>query len=68
MLHPKTQFEQVPLEIVRKILEEQIRRELTTEQDQGTQEKMLHKRPLEVGEQSMTRSRSFSRAGVQKQS
>jgi hypothetical protein len=51
MLRPKTQFQQVPLEIVRKIVEEQIRRELTTEQDQGTQEKMLQKRLLEVREQ-----------------
>jgi len=51
MLHSKTQFEQVPLEIVRKILEELIRRELTTEQDQGTQKKMLQKRLLDAREQ-----------------
>jgi hypothetical protein len=36
MFGPATHFEQVSLEIVRKIVEEQIRRETTTEQDQGT--------------------------------
>jgi hypothetical protein len=36
MLQTKTHFEQVPLEIVRKIIEEQIRRETATEQDRAT--------------------------------
>jgi len=39
MLWPKTHFEQVPLEIVRKIVEEQIRLGTTTEQGQGTKKK-----------------------------
>jgi hypothetical protein len=42
MLEPKTHFEQVSLAIVRKIVEEQIRRETTTKQDQETK-----KQPLE---------------------
>ena len=41
MLKAKTHFEQVPLETVRKIVEEQIRRETTTEQDQGTMQRTL---------------------------
>jgi hypothetical protein len=41
MFKPKTHFEQVPLEIVRKIVEEQIRRETATEQDQGTKRRTL---------------------------
>jgi hypothetical protein len=39
MLERKTHFEQVSLEIVRKILEEQIRREKATEQDQSTEKR-----------------------------
>jgi len=41
MLQTKTHFEQVPLEIVRKIIEEQIQRESMTEQTQGTKKKTL---------------------------
>ena len=41
MFKPKTHFEQVPLEIVRKIVEEQIRRETAAEQDQGTNGRTL---------------------------
>jgi hypothetical protein len=56
MLASKTHFEQIPLELVRKIVEEQIRREKTTEQDQGT-----GKRTLEdlfgAQEQSIARER-----------
>jgi L-cysteine desulfidase len=36
MFKPKTHFEQVPLEVVRKIVEGQIRQETAIEQDQGT--------------------------------
>jgi hypothetical protein len=39
MLEPKTHFEQIPLEIVRKIVEGQIRRETAAEQDQETKSK-----------------------------
>jgi hypothetical protein len=41
MLQPKTHFEQVPLEIVRKIVAEQIRRETATQQVQGTKAEAL---------------------------
>jgi hypothetical protein len=41
MLRLKTHFEQVPLEVIRKIVEEQIRREATTEQDQGPKNEKL---------------------------
>lgn len=41
MLRLKTHFEQVPLEIVRKMVEEQIRRETATKQDQETVQRTL---------------------------
>jgi len=63
MLEPKTHFEQVPLEIVRKIVEEQVRREKATEQDEGTKKKTLEEDLLVSQEQSMARSRTFSQAG-----
>jgi hypothetical protein len=68
MLEPKTHFEQVPLEVIRKIIEEQIRRETTTEQDQGTKKKTLGEDLLGAPGQSMTRSRTFSQVGLKKQS
>jgi hypothetical protein len=46
MLQPKTHFEQVPLELVRKILEEQIQRESATEWTQGTKKKTLEENLL----------------------
>jgi hypothetical protein len=60
MLQPKTHFEQVPMEVVRKIVEEQIRREIETEQDQGIKKKTLEEDLLDAQEQSMKRSRSVS--------
>lgn len=39
MLKPKTHFEQVPLEVVKKIAEKEIKQEKTTEQAQGTKKK-----------------------------
>jgi hypothetical protein len=39
MLEPRTHFEQVPLEIVRKIVEEQARKELAIEDHQETGKK-----------------------------
>jgi hypothetical protein len=61
MLEPKTHFEQVPMEVVRKIVEEQMRREITTEQDRGIKKKMLEDDLLEAPEQSMARSHIVSR-------
>jgi hypothetical protein len=60
MLQPKTHFEQVPMEVVRKIVEEQIRREIETEQDQGIKKKTLEEDLLDAEEQSMKRSHSVS--------
>jgi CRP/FNR family cyclic AMP-dependent transcriptional regulator len=64
MLQLKTHFERVSLEIVRTIVEEQIRRETAIEPDQG-----IKKRTLEdlfgAQEQSMLRSRTFSQAEVE---
>jgi hypothetical protein len=39
MFRPKTHFEQVPLEIAKKIAEEEIKRKTTTERTQGTKQK-----------------------------
>jgi hypothetical protein len=61
VLEPKTHFEQVPLEIVRKIVEEQARRETATEQDQGTKKKTMEEDLLGAQEQSMASSRIFLR-------
>jgi len=63
MLKAKTHFEQVPLETVRKIVEEQIRRETTTEPDQGTMRRTLEDL-FGVQEQSTARSRAFSQVEV----
>ena len=63
MLKAKTHFEQVPLETVRKIVEEQIRRETTTEQDQGTMQRTLEDL-FGAQEQSMATSRAFSQVEV----
>jgi hypothetical protein len=41
MLKPKIHFEQVPLELVRKIVEEQLRREKAGEQDPGARKNRL---------------------------
>ena len=63
MFEPKTHFEQVPLEIVRKIVEEQIRGETTTEQDQGTMQRTLEDL-FGAQEQSMATSRAFFQVEV----
>jgi hypothetical protein len=42
MFNPKTHFEQVPLEVVRKIVEEQILKEAATELHQGIKEETLN--------------------------
>ncbi len=41
MFNLKTHFAQVPLEVVKKILEEQVRTEPAIEQNQGIDKKML---------------------------
>jgi hypothetical protein len=52
MLRHRTHYEQVSVEIVRKIVEQQIRRDSTIDQDQGTREKTLEEDL--IGEQQQT--------------
>jgi hypothetical protein len=67
MLQLKTHFEQVPLETVRKIVAEQVRREqaaeLARETNQKTEEEIL----AGIRGPSMTSLREFSEAEVYKQ-
>jgi hypothetical protein len=59
MLMSKTHFEQVPLELVRKIVEEQIRREQAAEQARGTKQETQEEVLVEEQEQSTTSLRGF---------
>jgi len=60
MLRPRTHYEQVPMEIVRKIVEEQIRREPAIEQDQETKEKTLVEDLTGEQQQAVADSGAFS--------
>jgi hypothetical protein len=60
MLEQKTHYEQVPLEIVQKIVEEQILQEITTEQAQGTKTLKLEEGLVEAQEELMAGSGSIS--------
>jgi hypothetical protein len=68
MLRLKTHFEQVPLETVRKIVAEQIRREQAAERARGTNQETQEEVLVETQEPSMTRLRAFPEAEVCKQS
>jgi hypothetical protein len=59
MLSAKTHFQQVSLEIVRKIVEEQIRRETETEQAQEAKKLTLEENFLLEQGRSMARSHKF---------
>jgi len=59
MFNSKTHFEQVPLEIVRKIVEEQIRRETANEQIQRTKKETVEEDILEAGGQSIPQALTF---------
>lgn len=61
MLRLKTHFEQVPLELVRKMVEEQIRRETATKQNQGTVQRTLEDL-FGVRKQPMASRRTCSQA------
>jgi hypothetical protein len=65
MLKAKTHFEQVPLDTVRKMVEQQIRLEITIEQEQGTKNNTLAEDLLAVQEQSMARPCTFSREVIE---
>jgi hypothetical protein len=56
----KTHFEQVPLEVVRKIVEEQIRLETPAELDRGIRKKTLEEDLAGSQEQSVLHARTFS--------
>jgi hypothetical protein len=60
MLWPRTHYEQVPVEIVRKILEEQIRRQPPIEQDQETKKKTLVEDLIGEQQQAVADSGAFS--------
>jgi hypothetical protein len=60
----KTHFEQIPLEIVRKIVEEQIRREPAAEQAHGTKQETLEEVLVETHQQSTTSFRAFTELEV----
>jgi hypothetical protein len=53
MLQTKTHFEQVSLEIVRKIVENQIRREQEAEQAYGTKQKTVEEDSFHAQERSV---------------
>lgn len=63
MLEQKTHYEQVPLEIVRKIVEEQILQEITIEQAQGTNTLKLEEDLVEAQEGLIAGSGPFSNLG-----
>jgi len=60
MLSAKTHFQQVSLETVRRIIDEQTRRETETEQAQGAKKLTLEENFLPKQRQSMARSHKFS--------
>ena len=64
MLMSKTHFEQVPLETVRKIVEEQIRREQAAEQARGTNQETQDEVLVETQQQSTTSFRLFTQLEV----
>jgi hypothetical protein len=65
VLRTKTHFEQVPIEIVRRIVEEQIRRGKMLTPSQGRAEKSFELEVWEAPEQPVAKSCPFSQ-GVRK--
>jgi hypothetical protein len=63
----KTHFEQVPLEVVRTVIEEQIWREAKIEQEQRLREKMIAKKGVVVAKQSRAESDKSSQAEASKE-
>jgi hypothetical protein len=60
MINLKTHFEQVPLEIVRKILQQQILKEGTTVQQRGTNKEKLNSALSEAPKQSIVPPLAFA--------
>ena len=63
----KTHFEQVPLDVVRTVIEEQIWREAKIEQEQRLREKMIAKKGVVVANQSKLVSGKSSQAEASKE-
>ena len=68
MLQPRTHFEQVPLEVVRKIVEEELRRKEAADKDRVGQTTTTETDLVERQEQSDARVDSSCEAEVCKQS
>jgi hypothetical protein len=68
MVKPDTHFEQIPLEMVKKIVEEQMQREIAAERTEGTEEKTLDEDLLRAQEQSRVMSGKISQVEAQEQS
>ena len=66
-LQTKTHFEQVSIEIVRKILDDENRQEEAGSREKEARKKLFEEDLLETKENSLARSHSFS-PGVEKQS
>jgi hypothetical protein len=60
VLQTKTHFEQVPIEIVRRIVEEQIRQEGVVKPNRDSAQKSLELEVWGAPDQSVTKSRPFS--------
>ena len=63
----KTHFEQVPLQVVRTAIEEQIWREAKIEQEQRLREKMIAKEGVVIAKQSKAESDKSSQADASKE-
>ena len=63
----KTHFEQVPLDVVRTVIEEQIWREAKIEQEQRLREKMIAKKGVVVAKQSEAEPDKSSQAEASKE-
>jgi hypothetical protein len=63
----KTHFEQVPLDVVRTVIEEQIWREAKIEQEQRPREKMIAKKGVVAAKQSKAESDKSSQAEASKE-
>ena len=68
MLQPRTHFEQVPLEVVRKIVDEELRREKPADLDHAGEKTTSEEKSAEAQEQSSARDLSPTTTEVREQS
>jgi hypothetical protein len=66
MIKPKTHFEQVPLEIIKQIVQEEIPQETITERTPISRKKQSQKDRLATKKQAIASYRRFSGIGVSK--